>query len=173
VSGVRPEAWLRGPVPGVLAALQPAAHALTQVSEELLPLLEALREEDWWARPGDSASIGFHAAHLAGSLDRLATYARGEPLSDAQHKALAWERNLDAARPSPAALRSLVEGALSAALAQLAATAESSLGAPREVGRARLPSTVLGLLSHGAEHTVRHAGQIATLERVLRGPGAR
>jgi uncharacterized damage-inducible protein DinB len=30
-----------------------------------------------------------------------------------------------------------------------------------------LPSTVLGLLFHAAEHTTRHAGQIATLVRVV------
>jgi hypothetical protein len=38
----------------------------------------------------------------------------------------------------------------------------------RHVGRARLPSTVIGLLFHGAEHTQRHAGQVATLVKMLR-----
>ena len=173
MSGPRPEAWLRSPWPGVVATLQPAAHALAQVQEELLPLLASLREEDFWARVGESAPIGFHAVHLAGSLDRLYTYARGESLSAAQLEALARERNLDVARPRPAEVRSLVEGALAAALLQLASTSESSLGEAREVGRARVPSTVLGLLSHGAEHTVRHAGQIATLARAQRGAGSR
>ena len=37
----------------------------------------------------------------------------------------------------------------------------------REVGRARLPSTVLGLLFHGAEHTQRHVGQIITTAKIV------
>ena len=165
----RPEAWLRGPVPGVAPALQPAAHALLQVMEELPALLATLREEEVWARPGGSASIGFHAVHLAGSLDRLTTYARGESLSAVQEDALAAERNLTATRPHLSPLISLVEGSLRSALAQIADTPEGSLQTVREVGRARYPSTVLGLLAHGAEHSVRHAGQIATLCQVVRG----
>jgi hypothetical protein len=42
----------------------------------------------------------------------------------------------------------------------------------RAVGRAQLPSTVIGLLFHGAEHSARHAGQIATLAKVVRGQTA-
>jgi len=37
------------------------------------------------------------------------------------------------------------------------------------VGRQRLPSTVLGLLYHAAEHATRHAGQAATTTTILRG----
>jgi len=39
---------------------------------------------------------------------------------------------------------------------------------PREVGRARLPSTKLGLLFHIAEHTARHVGQIVTTAKLVR-----
>jgi hypothetical protein len=39
----------------------------------------------------------------------------------------------------------------------------------RAVGRAGLPSSVLGLLYHAGEHTARHAGQVATTARILRG----
>ena len=75
------EVWLRGPVPGIQPALQPVAHALLQVAEDLPPVLEKLTPEQVWMRPGRSAAIGFHLAHLTGSLDRLFTYARGEALS--------------------------------------------------------------------------------------------
>ena len=54
------------------------------------------------------------------------------------------------------------------ALAQLAATAESTLGDARAVGRAQLPSTVFGLLFHAAEHASRHTGQIVTTARLVR-----
>jgi hypothetical protein len=45
-----------------------------------------------------------------------------------------------------------------------------SLLEPRAVGRARLPSTVLGLIFHAAEHTTRHVGQLITTLKVVRGP---
>jgi uncharacterized damage-inducible protein DinB len=37
------------------------------------------------------------------------------------------------------------------------------------VGRGRLPSTVLGLLVHAAEHSTRHMGQAITTARILSG----
>jgi uncharacterized damage-inducible protein DinB len=36
------------------------------------------------------------------------------------------------------------------------------------VGRAKLPSTVLGLLFHAAEHTQRHVGQLLVTAKVVR-----
>jgi uncharacterized damage-inducible protein DinB len=41
---------------------------------------------------------------------------------------------------------------------------------PREVGKKLLPSTVLGLIAHAAEHAYRHCGQIATLRQVVGEP---
>jgi uncharacterized damage-inducible protein DinB len=57
--------------------------------------------------------------------------------------------------------------AVERALAQLRATDEHTLTSPRFVGRAKLPSTVLGLLFHAAEHTQRHAGQVVTTIKLL------
>jgi len=51
----------------------------------------------------------------------------------------------------------------------LRSTPDASLSEPREVGRRKLPSTVFGLLFHIAEHTQRHAGQVVTTARVVRG----
>ncbi|HLS47261.1 MAG TPA: DinB family protein [Gemmatimonadales bacterium] len=161
------EAWLSGPVPGIPAPLQPVAHALMQVRRDLPPLLRSLGHDQLWARPGASASIGYHAVHLAGSLDRLFTYARAAPLSEEQRAALAFERSVDESRPDIDRVAGILEASLSAALSQLEGTDPEGLLDPREVGRARLPSTTLGLLFHGAEHSTRHAGQIMTLVRVL------
>jgi hypothetical protein len=168
-----PEAWLRGPLPGIEPLLQPVAHALVQVREDLPPLLESLAPGQLWASPGGSAPIGFHAAHLAGSLDRLVTYARGEALSDAQREALRAEALLAAGREDGAALARRVTGAIDAALHDLAAFRADDVLAVRDVGRAKLPSNVLGLLFHAAEHTTRHAGQVSTLVRVLGAGGSR
>jgi len=55
------------------------------------------------------------------------------------------------------------------ALRQLETTSEGELTQVRGVGRARIPSTVLGLLFHAAEHTQRHNGQLLVTVKVLLG----
>ena len=157
-----PEVWLRGPVAGIPAMLQPVAHALLQCREELHAQVETLGADEVWARPAGAASIGFHVRHAAGSLDRLFTYARGEALSAAQREALRSEGEPDF---SPQAARTLLlelDERVDRALEQLRSTDPAILLEPRGVGRAQLPSTVLGLLFHGAEHMQRHAGQVVT-----------
>ena len=171
-AAARPEVWLRGPVPGVPAALQPAAHALLAVREELEQLLPTLSPGELAARPGGAASIAFHVRHLVGAVDRLFTYAAGHPLSAEQQAALAREREASAAADDAGALVALVRRELDRAIEILRATASDSLLEPRDVGRARLPSTVGGLLFHAAEHSARHLGQIVTTARVVRRPAA-
>ncbi|MHB1329514.1 MAG: DinB family protein [Gemmatimonadales bacterium] len=163
-----PEPWLRGPVAGIPPLLQPAAHAFIMAREDVDKALDGLDQTSIWLTPGGAASIGFHLAHLAGSTDRLLTYARGEGLSDAQRATLLAESALDQTRPPLEQLRANWHTTLDAAARQLAATPEASLLSPREVGRARLPSTVLGLVFHAAEHASRHVGQIVTMARVVR-----
>src|SRR5437868_7042267 len=58
------------------------------------------------------------------------------------------------------------------ALAQLRGTRESALLDARGVGRRQLPSSVLGLLFHAAEHTQRHVGQIVTTARIVQALGS-
>ena len=162
------EVWLRGPVAGIAPLLQPAAHALLQVGEDVLPLVADLTPDQLWMRPGGAASIGFHLKHLPGSLDRLLTYSRGEQLSPAQLAYLASERTVHDDRPSLESLTSGLSAAIDDAIAYLRTVPEESLLRPREVGRQKLPSTTLGLIFHAAEHSSRHAGQIVTLCRVVR-----
>jgi len=165
-----PEAWLRGPIAGIDPLLQPAAHSFIEVLEDLPPAIERLSDEDLWASLGRSAPIGYHLAHLAGSVDRLLTYARGESLSPAQQSALDAERKSGERRPSRAELLRGLRATLEQALAQLRATRPDTLLEIRYVGRARLPSTTLGVLFHAGEHATRHAGQIRTLMHVLERP---
>ena len=164
-----PPVWLRGAIPGIQPALQPVAHALLQVAEETPEVLAPLSPERIWARPGGSASIGFHVVHLAGSLDRLFTYSRGQSLSNDQQRALATERTIDTTQPSIPDILHLLTSTVNAALQHLRTVPPDSLYQPREVGRARLPSTTLGLLFHAAEHSIRHGGQIITIARVVQG----
>jgi uncharacterized damage-inducible protein DinB len=162
-----PEVWLRGPVPDVPALLQPVAHSLLQCREELTAALAGLTPAQIWERRNGAASIGFHARHAAGSLDRLLTYARGEALSSAQLATLAAEKNPDLSADAASTLAAAFDAAVERALAQLRTTSDAMLLERRGVGRAQLPSTVLGLLFHAAEHTQRHIGQLITTRKVL------
>jgi uncharacterized damage-inducible protein DinB len=163
----KPEVWMRGPVPDVPALLQPVAHSLLQCNEEVEALVPTLSAEQIWARPSRAASIGFHIRHAAGSLDRLFTYARGEQLSSEQRAALATEGEIDPAPDAGAKLLTQFAVGVERALAQLRATDEKTLLDFRGIGRAQLPSTVMGVLFHAAEHTQRHLGQATTTARML------
>jgi uncharacterized damage-inducible protein DinB len=163
-----PEPWLRGPLPGIPALLQPVGHAFVMALEDVAAAVDELDPDELWIRPGGVASIGFHLAHLSGSTDRLMTYARGEPLSEPQRAALAREGAISTIRPSVTELLTNWRTTVSTALEQLSSTSESALSESREVGRARLPSTVLGLLFHAAEHASRHTGQVVTTSRIVR-----
>ncbi|MCM2256513.1 MAG: DinB family protein [Vicinamibacteria bacterium] len=162
---MEPEAWLRGPQPGVDPLLMPAAHAFVQVGEEVARLCAAHTADDLARQPGTAATAAFHLRHIAGATDRLLTYARGETLTAAQVQALRTEK--DDATSDPALLGAEVARVLDAALAQLRATPRETLLEPRSVGRAGLPSTVIGLVFHAAEHAQRHAGQLATTLRAI------
>jgi hypothetical protein len=167
------------------------AHALLQSRAEVNALMEGFPAERLWERPGGVASPGFHLQHLAGVLDRLLTYARGEALSPLQLGELAAEGRapgegersgeVDEAERSGAGERLGEAGRsgelarllewynlqIDKALQQLAGTPEFSLTEPRGVGRARVPSTVGGLLFHAAEHSMRHTGQLLVTVRIL------
>jgi uncharacterized damage-inducible protein DinB len=162
-----PEWWLRGPVGGVPDLLQPVAHGLLQCREEIETHLRGLTVDQIWASPSRAASIGFHARHAAGSLDRLFTYARGEQLSPAQRAALVTEGIPGSVPDNAATLTASFDHVVTRALAQLGETKETTLLDARAVGRAGLPSTVIGLLFHAAEHTQRHVGQLVTTIRFI------
>jgi uncharacterized damage-inducible protein DinB len=162
------EAWLEGPIEGVDPILMPIAQALVQVGRDVERLAE-LAPETVWARPGGAASVGFHLKHVVGVLDRLLTYARGQTLTAEQQAALRAEGEPGDPPKDAVALVAEARAALERALAQVRATPREALLEPRGVGRKQLPSTVLGLLHHAAEHAVRHAGQALTTARIVRG----
>jgi uncharacterized damage-inducible protein DinB len=161
------EVWLRGPVSGIEPLLQPAAHTLLQVGEDVLPIVQHLTPGQLWARPGGVAAVGFHLAHLPGSLERLLAYSRGESLTPDQFARLAVERSVHEDRPALSGLLATFSARLNAAIDYLRTVPYDALLISREVGRKRLPSTTLGLIFHAAEHSARHAGQIVTLTGVV------
>ena len=160
-----PEVWLRGPLPGIPALLQPVAHALLQAREEVESLMQGFPEDLLWTRPGGVASAGFHLQHLSGVLDRLFTYARGESL-DAEQLSRLQAEGMQAGDVRLPDLLSAFRIQVDRSLKQLRIIEEQILTEPRLVGRGQLPSTVLGLLVHAAEHTQRHVGQLLVTVRV-------
>jgi uncharacterized damage-inducible protein DinB len=162
-----PEVWLRGPLEGVPPLLQPVGHALLQALEEVDKMMSGFPEELLWERPAGVASVGFHLQHLTGVLDRLFTYAKGLPLTPEQLKSLQAEKNPP---DTPYSVKILIQrfgDQVEKALHQLRETPEHTLLQPVGVGRKKLPSTILGLLFHAAEHTQRHTGQLLVTVRVL------
>src|SRR4051812_1195713 len=136
------EWWQRGPIDGVPGVLQPVAHILLQVRESVGEIVEPLTEQEWNARPTGVASAAFHVRHIAGVIDRLFTYARGQGLSAEQLAAIQLEGGELRASDVAPALRLLSER-VDAALAELRTVDVKTLSDFRGVGRARLPSTVI------------------------------
>jgi hypothetical protein len=161
------EWWQRGPIDGVPAVLQPVAHILLQVRESVSELVDGLTEQQWNARPANVASAAFHVRHMAGVIDRLFTYARAEALSDAQFAALRAEKLPVSLADVPVVLDELSRR-VDLAIDELRRIDPSTLGDFRPIGRAKLPSTVIGCLVHGAEHAMRHVGQLSVTTRVVR-----
>jgi uncharacterized damage-inducible protein DinB len=163
-----PEVWLRGPLPEVPPLLQPVAHALLQAREEVIELMADFPAGKLAERPLGLASVGFHLRHLTGVLDRTFTYARAEALSATQLAYLSAEGQPPTHAGAAAELVYAFSQQVNKAILQLKATPESSLPEWRGVGRAQLPSTVIGLLVHAAEHTTRHVGQLLVTAKLVR-----
>ena len=165
----KPEVWLRGPLANIPMLLQPVAHALLQAREEVEKLMENFPDEYLWNKPAGVASVGFHLLHLRGVLDRLFTYAKGNKLSDEQLAAL--QRETQSHNITVEQLVKSFDEQVDKAIKQLIETPENSLLEKRGVGLAQLPSNVLGLLFHAAEHTMRHTGQLLVTARILMNEG--
>jgi uncharacterized damage-inducible protein DinB len=160
-----PEYWLRGPVPGIAPLLQPVAHALLQAKEEVSQLMNDFPENLLWEKPAGMASPAFHLQHLQGVLDRLFTYASGHSLTDDQLAQLRQE-----GKPYAVTTQKLLmdfQQQVDTALESMKQVKEETLTEARSVGRAKLPSTVMGLIFHAAEHTMRHTGQLLVTVNVL------
>jgi hypothetical protein len=167
MSSTKPEVWLRGPLNDIPALLQPVAHALLQAREEIGALMYNFPDDLLWEKPAGLASPGFHLQHLAGVLDRLFTYASGKQLNQQQLDYLAGEGKSAGSVTVRDLLKRLGEQ-IDNVLTQLQQTDIATLTDGREVGRGKLPSTVLGLYVHAAEHTMRHAGQLLVTVKVLK-----
>lgn len=95
--------------------------------------------------------------------------SRGEELSPEQLEALRVEAELGDPPPALEDLLGHVRDVIERAITQLRSPPPESLLERREVGRKKIPSNVLGLLFHAAEHVQRHTGQIVATAKIIRG----
>jgi uncharacterized damage-inducible protein DinB len=160
------EPWLRGPVRDVNPLLSPIFYAFQQALEDLRRHTEGLTDQQIWATPHGFGSVGFHLRHIAGSTARLMTYLEGRALSEAQMTELRAEEQCSG--PGRDELLGELSRVFGQAESVVRALDPSTLSEARTVGRKRLPSTVIGLLTHIAEHTQRHVGQAISAAKLAR-----
>ncbi len=165
----KPEVWQRGPVENIPALLQPIAHALLQAREEVKELTGNFPESLLWERPAGVASPAFHLQHLTGVLDRLFTYARSQPLSEKQLHSLSIEGVQSQTPFTLIELVNLFNMQVDISLDALTKADITALTDARTIGRKQIPTTLIGLYVHAAEHTMRHVGQLHVTIKILEG----
>ena len=160
----KPEPWLRGTLTELPAVHRAVLHALLLADENAHTFCSSLSDEEINAMPFGIASVGFHLRHIAGSVDRLLTYAEGRQLAPVQIATLTHE-----AAPNAETRQVLADlrNALQSGSDRVSALAAANLEAVRSVGRRALPTTVGGLLVHVADHTQRHIGQAITTAKIV------
>ena len=161
------EAWLSGKLEEITPILMPAAHALKQAAKDIQQAAKNLTAEEIRLKPHDSPSVAFHLKHIAGSIDRLLTYARGEQLNEKQFEELAAETKFAENINVKILIESTVQK-IEFAIDFMRRIEIEKLFEERVVGRQKLPTNVFGLLFHIAEHTQRHTGQIIMTAKVVR-----
>ena len=155
------EPWLRGTHTDMEPVLRAVLHALELAGEDVVRWCGPLDSQARETQPLGLPSAAFQMRHLARSLDRLMTYAEGNPLSEAQLQALRDEK---IAAEDPLAE---FEAAIAQARERLLHLRPGEFGEARHVGRSMLPVTLAGLLVHIADHTQRHVGQAITTAKVV------
>ena len=166
----REEPWLRGPLEGVHPLVAPTLHAFAQAREDLARWTDGLTDAQIWSRPLGLAPVGFQLRHIAGSVERLTTYLRGEQLTAQQLETLRDETGLDNVSQGSgrSALLDEVNSAFDHSEQVIRALDPAILAEPRTVGRKQLPTTVIGLVVHLAEHTQRHVGELIVTSKLAR-----
>jgi uncharacterized damage-inducible protein DinB len=159
-----PEPWLRGTLTEVPAVARGVLHALQLAREDANKWCGGLSDAQIHARPAGLPSVAFQLRHIAGSLDRLLTYAEGRALSREQLQTLKAEARLGG---STKEVLAELEAAISRGSLRVRALASENFELPRAVGSKRLPTTLGGLLVHIADHTQRHVGQAITTAKLV------
>jgi uncharacterized damage-inducible protein DinB len=158
------EPWLRGTHLESEPVVRSLIYSIEMAREDIAKWCGGLDDAEIHTQPFHLPSVSSHLRHMAGSLNRLLTYAEGRALSDEQRAAHAAERDLRGS--AEAVFEEFVQG-LDRGLLRAKALAGQPLEATVKIGRRELPTTRAGLLIHVAEHLQRHVGQAITTTKVV------
>jgi len=161
------EVWMQGPIASIPAILQPVAHALLQVDEDVQNLIKEDLQAYLWIKPFEMASIAFHIQHIAGVVDRMVTYSKEESLTEDQFEYLKTE-GIQNSNLNVELLKNQLTLVIQDTLNYLKTINPDSLTEERYLGRKRIPTTQIGLLFHAAEHAQRHYGQLLVTSKVIK-----
>ncbi len=161
------EPWLRSPLPNIIDELQPVAAMFIAAKEDIVGAVDGISHEALWASAHGVASIGFHVQHLAGATDRLLSYAEGNALTESQKADLVAERDATEPRLSLDVLMKKITDSMDDAVKRLEGLSSEQLATARELGRAKVPTSMRALILHAGEHASRHAGQIVTTSKIV------
>lgn len=162
------EPWMRGYLADLDPVVAAVLYALQQGREDLQRHVGPLSDEELWHSPGGIAPAGFHVRHIAGSVDRLLSYAEGRELTGQQLETLRAEQNRDLSVPE---VMSRMEESLDRASAAIRSMDPARFAEVRHIGRKKIPTTLAGLLIHIAEHTQRHVGAAIATAKAARSAG--
>jgi hypothetical protein len=156
---------MRGPIDDLHPVAAHLLYTFEQTREDLARFTDGLTREQLWFTQHDIASLGFQLKHIAGSVDRLATYLDNRQLSDEQLVFLSREAFPDV---DLSHLLKNMEVVFARVTEQVRAIPVSSYLEPRGIGRRQLPTTVAGIIIHLCEHTQRHLGQAILTAKLAR-----
>lgn len=94
------------------------------------------------------------------------TYAENKPLSDEQFDDL-YKEGIENSDVSVTALVENLHRQIQQSVQKLALIDPETLTEVRFLGRKRIPTTLIGLLFHAAEHAQRHVGQLLVTARCI------
>jgi len=145
--------------------LAPTLYAYMQAYDDVVQWTEGLSDGQIWSRPHGLAPAGFQLRHIAGSVERLTAYLRGQQLTALQLEAVHREMEPGLGRT---ALLEVVAGSFQDSGRVIRSLDPATLIDSRAVGRKQLPTTVAGLVVHLAEHTQRHVGELIITTKLAR-----
>jgi uncharacterized damage-inducible protein DinB len=159
------EPWMTGRLRDLHPVLAALLYSLEHARDDVRKWTADLTAEQFSAPRGNIAPPSFHVMHIAGSLDRLLAYARGEQLTDEQFREFENEKRAGITREEALAY---MEAKLERAEQTVRAIDPGQLHEARYIGRKRIEVTLAGLLIHTAEHTQRHTGELIVTAKAAR-----
>jgi uncharacterized damage-inducible protein DinB len=160
------EPWLTGEITDLHPIQAALLYSFQQATQDLRQWTEGLTDEQIWRRNGKVAPVGFHIRHIAGSVDRLMTYAMGKQMDDRQMQALKQEQSESG--PGREELLGALEDQFFRSAEVVRSIDVAALTEIREIGRKRIPVPLGVLLVHISEHTQRHVGEAIVTTKTVR-----